>query len=93
METNELPKELIRLLDSDGRVEYYPKKKRFLRPFIWDYLHSKIAKNSEYTEAEFNALIQKWITFEDYVTIRRDLFDHGYINRAIDGSKYWKENK
>jgi hypothetical protein len=93
METNEIPKELIRLLDSNNRVEYYPKKKRFLRPFIWNYIHSKIEENREYTEPEINAILQTWITFEDYVTIRRDLFENGYINRAIDGSKYWKAQK
>lgn len=90
MQDPTIPSELRRLLDADGRIEYYPKKKKHLRPFIWRYLHSKIEEAVEYSESELNAIIRAWIAFDDYVTLRRDLYDHAYIDRAIDGSKYWK---
>jgi hypothetical protein len=93
MENNQLSKELLRVLDSNGKVEYYPKKKKYLRPFIWSYLHSKIEDDKKYTEPEINLVLQTWIAFEDYVTIRRDLFENGYINRAIDGSVYRKVSR
>lgn len=93
METAELPKELHRVLDFNGKVEYYPTKKRFLLPFVWDYLHSKIDDNTHYSQAELNSLISSWIVFDDTETVRLDLFDNGYIHGETDGSKYWKVSK
>ena len=41
-----------------------------------------------YTEKEINALIKSRISFDDYVTIRRDLYDFGYLDRLENGTAY-----
>ncbi len=41
-----------------------------------------------YSEAEVNALL-KTVYAEDYVSLRRDLVDLGYLRRERGGGKYW----
>ena len=41
-----------------------------------------------YTEAEVNAVL-KAVYAEDYVSLRRDLVDMGYLRRERGGGKYW----
>ena len=41
-----------------------------------------------YSEAEVNAVL-KAVYAEDYVSLRRDLVDMGYLHRERGGGKYW----
>ncbi|HAX03129.1 MAG: hypothetical protein A2Y45_06820 [Tenericutes bacterium GWC2_34_14] len=40
-----------------------------------------------YHEFELNDILKPMV--DDYVMIRRYLVDYGFLNREIDGSKYW----
>ena len=62
-------------------------RKKRLAALIW--LSEYIAPNKEYTEREFNELLNKLHSFEDPATLRRELCDYGLINRSADGSCYW----
>ncbi len=44
-------------------------------------------KGKEYTEKEVNEKIEA--IYFDYVTLRRYLIEYGFLDRKIDGSKYW----
>ncbi|MCR2047654.1 DUF2087 domain-containing protein [Acetatifactor muris] len=56
---------------------------------------SKIAEKFElsvkYTEKEVNEIIRNSIVFTDIELIRREMFQHRFIGRLRDGSKYWLE--
>lgn len=77
-------------LDQSGRVTRWParryKKDKLL---ILDYLASKFAPERTYTEREVNAVLNQFHTFEDWALLRRELYEHGYLNREKDGSAYW----
>ena len=77
---------LKRILSEDGRVIRYPSKLK-QRVFAVDYISHKF-EDKVYTEREVNAVIRQWIEFADYVLIRRDLVDYGYLTRKSDGSEY-----
>ena len=38
-------------------------------------------------------MIKEQIAFSDIETIRRTLFDHGFLNRERDGSRYRKNER
>jgi predicted transcriptional regulator len=42
-----------------------------------------------YNEAEVNEII-KAVYVEDFVSLRRDLIDMGYLRREMGGGKYWR---
>ncbi len=42
-----------------------------------------------YTEKEVNEII-KGVYAEDFVSLRRDLIDMGYLRREMGGGKYWR---
>lgn len=47
--------------------------------------------NRTYTEKEINDVLAD--IYDDYVTLRRELVDYGYIERTRDGRRYWKTEK
>ena len=55
----------------------------------------EIAKNFKrdriYGEKEVNEILKA--IDDDYVTLRRYLIEHGYLNRKPDGSQYWLADK
>lgn len=40
-----------------------------------------------YGEKEVNGILQE--VYDDYVTLRRYLIEHGFLDRKPDGSQYW----
>ncbi len=44
-----------------------------------------------YGEREVDAILKQWHTFGDHATLRRDLYDNGFLGRTRDGSQYWRE--
>jgi hypothetical protein len=55
----------------------------------------EIAKHFEqekvYTENEVNEILK--LIFPDYVLIRRNLVEYGFLDRKLDGSQYWVKNR
>jgi hypothetical protein len=79
--------ELARFLDQDGRLIQWPTK-RSHQEQTFAYLLSKLEPGRNYSEAEFNALLNRWHTFGDPALLRRALFDYGLVARSKDGSQY-----
>ncbi len=81
------PADLRRFMAADGRLAVYPSKlkdKLSVLPFV----AAQFAAGQTYTEHNVNDLIKQRITFEDYVTLRRDLCDFRYLTRSADGAVY-----
>ncbi len=74
-------------LDGEGRLMAYPAKRK-MKLYALIYLSSKIEKNRVYSERELNALLNEWHTFGDPATLRRELYNHRFIDRNADGSEY-----
>ena len=90
MENNNYMKEISSFIDEFGRLKQYPvKRKRQI--FVLFYLASKFEANKRYTEKDVNQILLEWHTFNDWATLRRDLFDSRFLNRKADGSEYWLE--
>lgn len=79
-------------LNLDQLVERYPVKLSE-KQIVLAYLIQKFEEGVCYTESEVNVLLKSWITFEDYVTLRRDLIDFGYLKRQDNGAVYIREDK
>jgi predicted transcriptional regulator len=71
----------------NGKLTYMPpKQKKLLVVLRW--VASLFQADTLYTEPEVNAIL-KGIYEQDYVTLRRDLVDFGYLRRERGGGKYW----
>jgi hypothetical protein len=79
---------LAKHLDDDGRLKRWPSK-RTLQLIAIDYLATKFEAGKIYTEKEVNDLLNRWHTFGDHATLRRELYEQGHLNRQPDGSEYW----
>ncbi|MGG0935158.1 DUF2087 domain-containing protein [Brevibacillus centrosporus] len=69
-----------------GRLEHYPRKLKH-RLVVLEEITKRFDPKKIYSEKEVNAVLET--AYEDYVTIRRYLIDHGFLDRAADGSEYW----
>ena len=80
-------KEIAGFVDGEGRLTALPsrKKKKLMALF---YLAEQIPADREYTEKEFNELLNTMHTFGDPATLRRELYDCFLINREENGRCY-----
>ncbi len=85
-------KDLKNFLDEAGRLTKYPAK-RPMKFLALEYLAGKFEKGKRYTEREVNDLLNRWHLFGDPATLRRELYDYRFLDRAQDGSAYWLEEK
>ena len=79
--------ELKNFLDSEGRLKQFPAK-RLMKLQAILYVASKLPADAEMTEREVNELLDRWATFGDRVTLRRELVDHGCLLRDSHGRSY-----
>lgn len=87
-------KDIDKYITKDGKIIAYPSKRhRAVRPYIYAAIAGHFEANQQYSEKEVNAIIQAIILFEDYVLIRRELIDFGYLGRTNDGRAYWLVNR
>lgn len=77
-------------LDENGRLTAYPSKRK-MKLYALIYIAEKIEKDMVYTEKEINSLLDKWHTFNDPATLRRELYTHRFIDRDSYGKEYRKE--
>lgn len=71
----------------NGKLTRIPSKRAKLL-VILRWLATLFQPDTLYSEAEVNDLI-KSVHMEDYVGLRRDLVDWGYLRRERGGGKYW----
>ena len=80
-------KEIRGYLDDQGRVIQMPSKRK-KKILVLVYLADQIPDDREYTEREFNELLNELHTFGDAATLRRELFDHYLTDRSPLGDHY-----
>lgn len=55
------------------------------------YLSQKFEQGRTYTEKEVNELLCAWHTFNDPATLRRELYNHRFLDRDPRGTEYRME--
>jgi len=88
LEPASYPPELRRFMNRERRLTQFPTRE-YDRHLVLRYIAGRMEAARDYTEREINELISSVIAFDDFVTIRRTLFNAGYIGREKDGSRYW----
>lgn len=84
-----VPLEALRYLDVAGRVVNWPGKSR-ARGNVLAYLATHFRTGQVYSEHEVNEILLRVLACSDYVSVRRELCDFGYLARERDGSRYWR---
>ena len=74
-------------LDANGKLTAFPAKRK-MKVYCLFYLAGKFEAGREYTEREVNELLLSWHTFADPATLRRELYDYGFLDRSRDGKVY-----
>ena len=74
-------------LDANGRITKMPSKKK-KKLYVLSYLADRIPADREFTEKEFNELLNSLHTFGDAATLRREMYDYFLVNRRQNGSLY-----
>ena len=87
LDWNEEDKQVLRDLTSDGKLRRIPSKQKKLI-VILRWLATLFKPDTLYSEAEVNAVL-KSVYERDFVSLRRDLVDFGYLRRERGGGKYW----
>jgi hypothetical protein len=80
-------RQVLREHTSGAKLTHLPAKQKKLI-VILRWLATLFQLDRMYTEAEVNAIL-KYVYEEDYVSLRRDLIDLGYLRRERGGGKYW----
>ncbi len=79
--------QVLRDYTFDGKLKTLPsKRKKTLVILRW--LATLFEEGRMYTEAEVNEVL-KGVYAKDYVSLRRDLIDTGYLRRERGGGNYW----
>jgi hypothetical protein len=83
--------QVLRDFTLNGVMTIFPaKRKKQLVLLRW--LATLFEADKLYTEPEVNTVLKRVYT-EDFVTLRRDLVDMGYLRRERGGGKYWVSNE
>ena len=72
--------------DEAGRLKEFPAKEK-KKLVVLRQIAALFAPGRGYTEKEVNRLLQRICA--DYVTVRRELIEYGFLDRKKDGSCYW----
>ena len=83
---------LKNFLDDRKRLKAFPAKRK-MKVYALFYLAGKFEQGKRYTEPEVNDLLDRWHTFHDPATLRRELYNGHFLNREPDGRLYWLEEK
>jgi len=78
---------LRNFLDANGKLTAFPAKRK-MKVYCLFYLVQKFEAEKDYTEQEINNVLLDWHTFADPATLRRELYDYGFLDRSRDGKVY-----
>ena len=78
---------LRNFLDINGKLTAFPAKRK-MKIYCLFYLVQKFEAEKDYTEQEINNVLLDWHTFADPATLRRELYDYGFLDRSRDGKVY-----
>jgi hypothetical protein len=87
-----LSRSIERFLNAEGQVNQWPTKHAD-KQLVLAYLAAKFSSGISYDEKGVNDLLKQWHTFNDWLLLRRELYEYGYLDRVPDGSKYWPTGK
>lgn len=73
--------------EGEGKLTAFPAKRK-MKLYALYYLAEKITPYRDYTEREINELLNRWHSFRDPATLRRELYDYHFLNRSPDGKTY-----
>lgn len=79
--------QVLRDYTSNGKLTRLPNKQKKLE-VVLRWLATRFQPDTMYSEAQVNEVI-KAIFEQDYVSLRRDLVDFGYLRRERGGGQYW----
>lgn len=85
------PELLRRYMNAAGKLTMLPVRQQD-RQAALAHIAAKFEPGRSYSEKEVNVIIGEQIAFQDFVTIRRELYNARYIGRERDGSRYWLES-
>ena len=89
MDISDFDRKVLRDCTVDGRLQRIPKKQKKLLAIL-RWLVTKFEPDIMYTEHEVNEIINLSASpTGDYVGLRRDLIDFGFLRRERGGGKYW----
>ncbi len=82
--------QVLREYTTSGKLTHLPNRQKKLKKLIvvLRWLATLFEPGRLYSEAEVNALL-KSVYEEDFVSLRRELIDFGYLRRERGGGKYW----
>ncbi len=84
---NAADQQVLREHTQDRKISHLPgKQKKMLVLLRW--LATLFKPDQLYSEPEVNEILRA-VYAEDYVSLRRDLVDMGYLRRERGGGKYW----
>ena len=78
---------LRNFMDANGKLTAFPAKRK-MKVYCLFYLAQKFEAEKDYTEQEINNVLLDWHTFADPATLRRELYDYGFLDRSRDGKVY-----
>ena len=79
--------ELGHFLDAQERLKQLPARRKMKLKAI-AYLAGKFEAEKPYAEREVNEVLNRWHTFGDPATLRRELYQLGFLDRTADGREY-----
>jgi hypothetical protein len=82
-------KALQRLLNKEDQVIRWPTKPKE-KMLVIEYLATKFSQDEDYSEQDVNEVLKRWHTFSDWALLRRELFERGFLDREVSGSRYWR---
>ena len=78
---------LRHFMDANGKLTAFPAKRK-MKVYCLLYLAQKFEAEKDYSEQEINNVLLDWHTFADHATLRRELYDYGFLDRSRDGKIY-----
>ncbi|MBN1563634.1 MAG: metalloregulator ArsR/SmtB family transcription factor [Anaerolineae bacterium] len=87
LDISEEDRKVLRDYTHNGRLKQIPSKLK-KRTVILRWLATKFAPGVTYTEREVNGILKA--VHEDYVTLRRELYECGFLGREGGGGRYWR---
>jgi len=84
---NEADQQVLREFTRNGKLTHLPGKQKKTQ-IILRWLATLFEPDKLYSEFEVNGVL-KTVYAEDYIGLRRDLVDMGYLRRERNGSTYW----
>lgn len=81
--------EIGNYLNRENKIKAWPSKRR-AKLAVLRHLANRFDTGRFYTEKEVNRVIDDNHAFGDYFLLRRELIECGYLERTMNGARYWR---